>query len=176
MSRDAPSRLTLCMSPASLLTSMDVDAASHDLGDHAAALDMPAGPAGSPRRGPARLPRLGGLPEGKVSGATLAPVNVNSLAGPVQLGGAYGYRLFPPSFCQRGHACVRQRQRARRPCAIRGGHMGTGFSPRHSVSGATLASVDVNSLAGPVPWEEHVSTGIVCVCFCCHPINRSGIH
>ena len=102
MSRDAPSRLTLCMSPASLLTSMDVDAASHDLGDHAAALDMPAGPAGSPRRGPARLPRLGGLPEGKVSGATLAPVNVNSLAGPVQLGGGIWVQAFPPVILSAG--------------------------------------------------------------------------
>jgi hypothetical protein len=59
---------------------MDVNNISHQLRNHAAALNVPAGPALPPGAGPGWLARLGGLPQSKVCGAALAGVNRHTLA------------------------------------------------------------------------------------------------
>jgi hypothetical protein len=62
---------------------------------HRRALDVPARPAGSPRRRPGRLPGLGGLPEREVERVALGagvPVRDGLLAGPQRVGVLAGQR------------------------------------------------------------------------------------
>ena len=60
---------------------MDVDGGAQVAVDHRAALGVPAGAAFSPRRRPAGLAGLGGLPQGKVKGVALLVVDLDTLAG-----------------------------------------------------------------------------------------------
>lgn len=70
------------MLAACMRTSVDVDDVAHERADHGAALDVPARPAGAPRRGPRDLARLGRLPQRKVGGVALPRVHRHTLARP----------------------------------------------------------------------------------------------
>ena len=61
---------------------MDVERRAEVLGRHGRALQVPAGPAGPPRRVPGGFPRLGALPEGEVPRVAFGVGGVGVLGGP----------------------------------------------------------------------------------------------
>lgn len=62
---------------------MYINHSTHQPVDHAAALDVPAGPSLSPGAAPAGLTRLSSLPQGKVSWTALTGVNHYTFTGTV---------------------------------------------------------------------------------------------